>query len=218
MATYKIAPDSTGEIGMAQMKYGLVNKADYNNSNGVTTEINMETLVVNSTTYQGDLSSKTWNTSTPYGFGEMYGQTWNDTPDTLTATRTSFFATGTYTTVTNYGSETDPGNNFNPTTGIYTAPSTGNYTMNAQLQLDYSTGFTSRSTGIRITKNGTSTIVTSQTYTVPSFTTGTNNVICSISNYSMTAGDTLRVVVLNDLQAAEGGTNSDVVFNITATP
>ena len=78
MATYKIAPDTTGEIGMAQMKYGLVNKADYNNSNGVTTEINMQTLVVNSTTYQSDLSAKTWNTSQPYGFGEMYGETWND--------------------------------------------------------------------------------------------------------------------------------------------
>ena len=78
MATYKIAPDTTGEIGMAQMKYGLVNKADYNNSNGVTTEINMQTLVVNSTTYQSDLTSKTWNTSQPYGFGEMYGETWND--------------------------------------------------------------------------------------------------------------------------------------------
>jgi len=78
MATYKIAPDTTGEIGMAQMKYGLVNKADYNNSNGVTTEINMQTLVVNSTTYQSDLTSKTWDTSQPYGFGEMYGQTWSD--------------------------------------------------------------------------------------------------------------------------------------------
>lgn len=78
MATYKIAPDSTGEIGMAQMKYGLVNSADYNNSNGVTTEINMETLIVNSTTYQSNLTSKTWNTSQPYGFGEMYGQTWDD--------------------------------------------------------------------------------------------------------------------------------------------
>ena len=78
MATYKIAPDSTGEIGMAQMKYGLVNSADYNNSNGVTTEINMETLIVNSTTYQSNLTSKTWNTSQPHGFGEMYGQTWDD--------------------------------------------------------------------------------------------------------------------------------------------
>lgn len=78
MATYKIAPDTTGEIGMAQMKYGLVNKADYNNSNGVTTEINMQTLVVNSTTYQSDLTSKTWDTSQPYGFGEMYGETWSD--------------------------------------------------------------------------------------------------------------------------------------------
>jgi len=78
MATYKIAPDSTGEIGMAQMKYGLVNSADYNNSNGVTTEINMQTLVVNSTNYQSSLTSKTWDTSQPYGFGEMYGQTWSD--------------------------------------------------------------------------------------------------------------------------------------------
>lgn len=84
MATYKIAPDTTGEIGMAQMKYGLVNKADYNNSNGVTTEVNMNTLVVNSTSYQGDLTSKTWNTSQPFSFSEMYGQTWNDqTPFTL---------------------------------------------------------------------------------------------------------------------------------------
>lgn len=84
MATYKIAPDTTGEIGMAQMKYGLVNKADYNNSNGVTTEINMQTLVVNSTTYQSDLTSKTWDTSQPYGFGEMYGETWSDAiPATL---------------------------------------------------------------------------------------------------------------------------------------
>jgi hypothetical protein len=78
MGTYKIAPDTTGEIGMAQMKRGLVAKADYDNSQGVTTEINMQTLVVNSTTYQGDLTSKTWNTSQPYGFGEMYGETWND--------------------------------------------------------------------------------------------------------------------------------------------
>lgn len=100
MATYKIAPDSTGEIGMAQMKYGLVNKADYNNSNGVTTEINMETLVVNSTTYQGDLTSKTWNTSQPYGFGEMYGQTWSDVStftlyitDTSTANCAKYSAT-----------------------------------------------------------------------------------------------------------------------------
>jgi hypothetical protein len=84
MGTYKIAPDTTGEIGMAQMKRGLVAKADYDNSQGVTTEINMQTLVVNSTTYQGDLTSKTWDTSQPYGFGEMYGETWNDqTPFTI---------------------------------------------------------------------------------------------------------------------------------------
>lgn len=78
MATYKIAPVSTGPIGMAQMKYGLVNKADYNHANGVTTTISMDTLVVSPTTYQGDLTSKTWNTSQPHGFSEMYNQTWND--------------------------------------------------------------------------------------------------------------------------------------------
>lgn len=85
MATYDIAPANTGsEIGMAQMKYGLVNEADYNSSNAVTTEINMETLVVNSTTYQSDLVSKTWNTSQPYGFAEMAGETWNtQTPFTI---------------------------------------------------------------------------------------------------------------------------------------
>lgn len=78
MATYKIAPVSTGPIGMAQMKYGLVNKADYNHANGVTTTISMDTLVVSPTTYQGDLTSKTWNTSQPHGFSEMYNQTWED--------------------------------------------------------------------------------------------------------------------------------------------
>lgn len=84
MATYKIAPVSTGPIGMAQMKYGLVNKADYNHANGVTTTISMDTLVVSPTTYQGDLTSKTWNTSQPHGFSEMYNQTWEDqTPFTL---------------------------------------------------------------------------------------------------------------------------------------
>ena len=82
MATYDIAPANTGsEIGMAEMKYGLVNKEDYNSLNAVTTEINMQTLVVNSTTYQSDLTSKTWNTSQPYGFAEMAGQTWDDVVD-----------------------------------------------------------------------------------------------------------------------------------------
>lgn len=78
MATYKIAPVSTGPIGMAQMKYGLVNKADYNHANGVATTISMDTLVISPTTYQGDLTSKTWNTSQPHGFSEMYNQTWED--------------------------------------------------------------------------------------------------------------------------------------------
>lgn len=84
MGTYKIAPVSTGQIGMSKMKYGLVNKADYNNSAGVSTEIKMSTLVTSPTSYQGDLTSKTWNTATPYKFSEMYGQTWQDAvPSTL---------------------------------------------------------------------------------------------------------------------------------------
>lgn len=78
MGTYKIAPVSTGQIGMSKMKYGLVNKADYSNSAGVSTEIKMSTLVTSPTSYQGDLTSKTWNTATPYKFSEMYGQTWQD--------------------------------------------------------------------------------------------------------------------------------------------
>jgi len=106
MATYKIAPDTTGEIGMAQMKYGLVNKADYNNSNGVTTEINMQTLVVNSTTYQSDLTSKTWDTSQPYGFDEMYGQTWSDAiPATLNYSFTNP-AGGSFNVIVRLGSST----------------------------------------------------------------------------------------------------------------
>lgn len=80
MGTYNIAPATTGsEIGLAQMRYGLANKTDYNAANLHTAaSTDMTTLVVNSTTYQGDLTSKTWNTSTPYGFAEMAGQTWDD--------------------------------------------------------------------------------------------------------------------------------------------
>ena len=79
MAVYKIAPDSSGEIGMGQMRYGLSASADYNASNiHTTSNTSIETLVVNSTNYQSDLASKTWDTSQPYGFAEMYGQTWED--------------------------------------------------------------------------------------------------------------------------------------------
>ncbi len=80
MATYDIAPANTGsEIGLAQMRYGLSASADYNTSNIYSAgSTDMQTLVVNSTTYQSNLTSKTWNTSTPYGFAEMAGQTWDD--------------------------------------------------------------------------------------------------------------------------------------------
>jgi len=79
MAVYKIAPNSSGEIGMGQMRYGLSASADYNASNiHTTSNTSIETLVVNSTNYQSDLASKTWDTSQPYGFAEMYGQTWED--------------------------------------------------------------------------------------------------------------------------------------------
>lgn len=82
MATYDIAPATTGsEIGLAQMRFGLSASADYNASNiHSATSTSMETLVLNSTTYQSNLTSKTWNTSTPYSFSEMAGQTWNDAP------------------------------------------------------------------------------------------------------------------------------------------
>lgn len=78
MAVYLIAPAS-GEIGMGQMRYGLSASAHYNASNiHTTSNTSIETLVVNSTNYQSGLASKTWDTSQPYGFAEMYGQTWND--------------------------------------------------------------------------------------------------------------------------------------------
>lgn len=79
MATYDIAPATTSsEIGMGQMRYGLSASADYNASNIYSAgSTDMQTLVSNSITYQPDLDSKTWNTSTPYGFAEMAGQTWS---------------------------------------------------------------------------------------------------------------------------------------------
>ena len=80
MATYDIAPATTGsEIGMAQMRYGLHNKADYNAANLYTAgATGMITLAASAVTYQADLTSKTWDSVTPYGFGEMAGQTWQD--------------------------------------------------------------------------------------------------------------------------------------------
>jgi len=78
MAVYLIAPVS-GEIGMGQMRYGLSASAHYNASNiHTTSNTSIETLVVNSNNYQSGLASKTWDTSQPYGFAEMHGQTWND--------------------------------------------------------------------------------------------------------------------------------------------
>ena len=68
MATYDIAPATTGsEIGMGQMRYGLSASADYNASNIYSAgSTDMQTLVSSSTTYQPDLDSKTWNSSSPY--------------------------------------------------------------------------------------------------------------------------------------------------------
>jgi hypothetical protein len=88
MATYDIAPANTGsEIGMAQMIYGLENKANYNAANlSATDHQDLQTLASTPTTYQGDLTSKTWDGNSPYGFAEMAGQTWNDGPTIYTYT------------------------------------------------------------------------------------------------------------------------------------
>ncbi len=77
---YDIAPATTGsEIGLAQMRYGLSASLDYNASNIFSdSPTDIETLVVNSTTYQSSLVTKNWDTSQPYGFGEMAGKVWND--------------------------------------------------------------------------------------------------------------------------------------------
>jgi len=78
MATYTIAP-SGSEIGMAQMRYGLNNKANYNSGNLYTAgPISLRTISQSPDDYQGDLTSQTWNTASPYGFNELAGQTWED--------------------------------------------------------------------------------------------------------------------------------------------
>ena len=79
MATYAIAPSTGSEIGMAQMRYGLQNKANYNSSNLYTAgNISLRTISQSPGDYQSELVSQTWNTASPYGFDELAGQTWND--------------------------------------------------------------------------------------------------------------------------------------------
>lgn len=80
MATYKIAPDTQSTVGLAEMATGLRSKTDYGTNLVFTYQpTSMNTLVVNPTTYQADLTSKTWNGTTPLKFSEMFGQTWQDT-------------------------------------------------------------------------------------------------------------------------------------------
>lgn len=78
MPNYDIAPATTGnEIGLAQMRYSLVNSDNYDNSNLYTSlATNMQTLVTSPTTYQASLISEDWDNSQPYGFAEMAGKTW----------------------------------------------------------------------------------------------------------------------------------------------
>lgn len=80
MATYDIAPATTGsEIGLAQMRFGLSASADYNASNLYTAgATSLRTISQSPDDYQSNLTSQTWNTASPYGFGELAGQTWND--------------------------------------------------------------------------------------------------------------------------------------------
>jgi len=78
MATYAIAPTTGSEIGMAQMRYGLHNKANYNSGNLYTaTATSIRTISQLPGDYQSDLASQTWNTASPYGFNELAGKTWN---------------------------------------------------------------------------------------------------------------------------------------------
>ena len=85
MATYDIAPATTGsEIGMAQMRYGLHNKEDYNAANLYTAgAISLRTISQFPDDYQSELVSQTWNTASPYGFDELAGQTWSTLVATL---------------------------------------------------------------------------------------------------------------------------------------
>lgn len=78
---FTIAPANSGsELGMAQMRYGLHNSANYNASNLYTAAATgMQELANSPATYQASLSSKTWDGNSPYGFDEMYGETWDST-------------------------------------------------------------------------------------------------------------------------------------------
>ena len=224
MADYKIAPDSTGIISLGAMRKSLEAEADYSAASKHTAaSTSVNTLVGTPSSYQTNCDSFTWSATSPKGFQEMYGETWSDGSggatqvNTLTATKTAFFGYSSYAGVTSYVSETDPGNNFVINTGVYTAPAAGNYSMSSVLFLDYSTGFQSRPTGIRIMKNG-STVVTAQLFTVPANTADSNSVNAARSNYALAQGDTLTVEAFNGLQAAEGGTSCNVSFNITVAP
>lgn len=77
---FKIAPDnSSSPVGLAQMRYALVNKADYNHANSITNATSsLQQIVASPETLQADVSSSTWNQSQPYGLAEMYGQTWSE--------------------------------------------------------------------------------------------------------------------------------------------
>jgi len=79
MADYKIAPDSTGIISLGAMRKSLEAEADYAaTSKHTTASTSMNTLTGSPSTYQSNVDSFTWSTTSPKGFNEMYGETWSD--------------------------------------------------------------------------------------------------------------------------------------------
>lgn len=79
MADYKIAPDSTGIISLGAMRNSLEAEADYNASSKYTAaSTSVNTLVGSPATYQSNVDSFTWSSTSPKGFNEMYGETWSD--------------------------------------------------------------------------------------------------------------------------------------------
>ena len=224
MADYKIAPDSTGIISLGAMRKSLVAEADYAASSKHTTaSTSVNTLVGTPSSYQTNCDSFTWSATSPKGFQEMYGETWSDGSgggtqvNTMSAIKTSVFGQSSFTGVTFYVSETDPGDNFSKNTGEYTAPAAGTYKLFGQLRLQYSTGMQSRDTGVRIMLNG-STVLASSLFTVPANDTDSVAVTAVRNSYTLAANDVITVEALNNLQAAEGGTSCDVDFDILVAP
>lgn len=100
------------------------------------------------------------------------------------------FAASTAATVTNWTSIFDANSNFNATTGVFTAPSTGYYLVSGQLMLAVSTATVGTTFQVAVRKNGTVMVNGWGSVAAP----GQNQLPVPFSVLlSLTAGDTVDV-------------------------